>query len=93
MDYDDPDYIVQGLYRGGRGAEEDGSNDIVEAVHKALSMKRSSHFQGDYVRVITRDGEGVYDTSRGEGIRGITSSYPGDVKKIRKIFAKPRKSR
>jgi hypothetical protein len=93
--HDDPDYVVQGLYKGQWGgvAEQDGSNDIVDAVHKALAMKRSSHFEGDYVRVITRDGESVYDTSRGEGAKGITSSYPGDVKQIKKIFAKPRRSR
>ena len=56
-------------------------------------MKRSPIFQGDYVRVITRDGEGVYDTSVGEGAKGITSYYSGDVRKLKKIFAKPRRSR
>ncbi len=35
------------------------------ALAEAKKLLRSSHFQGDYVRVITRDGELVWD-SRGE---------------------------
>ena len=35
MSYDDPDYVIQGIYKGGpyggTVAETDGSNDIVDA--------------------------------------------------------------
>lgn len=62
--YDDPDYIVQGCYSGESGiiCESAGSDSESEAVELARDMLKSPIFQGDYVRVITRDGELVYDS-------------------------------
>jgi hypothetical protein len=65
--FDDPDYIVQGCYSGDYGTvcESTGSDNEAEAVKLALRMVKSPIFAGDYVRVISRDGELVF-YSRGE---------------------------
>ena len=64
--HDDPDYVIQGCYHGDNAtiAETDGSDAETEAVSMARKMLKDPAFEGDYVRVITRDGELVYD-SRG----------------------------
>lgn len=58
----DPDYIVQGCYSDDRVCDSDGSDNEAEAVTLALDMQKSLYFEGDYVVVITRDGELVYDS-------------------------------
>ena len=60
--YDDPFYIVQGMYEDSRLAHgEFGSDDEGEAIEAAKRLLRDDLlFQGDVVRVITRDGELVW---------------------------------
>jgi hypothetical protein len=60
--YDDPDYIVQGCYSDGLVCESTGSDNEAEAVKLALDMKKSPTFEGDYVFVMSRDGELVFDS-------------------------------
>ena len=64
---DDPFYIIQGVYNGSGAylSGEFGFDEEDVALAEAKKLLRSSHFQGDYVRVITRDGELVWD-SRGD---------------------------
>jgi hypothetical protein len=57
---DDPTYVVQGMWRGGRLSDEFGFDDEAVAVSEAKRLLRSPHFEGDVVRVITRDGELVW---------------------------------
>lgn len=59
---DDPDYIVQGCYSDSRVCESSGSTSESEAVQVARAMLKDSTFEGDYVVVITREGELVYDS-------------------------------
>jgi len=59
---DDPDYIIQGTYSDGRISEEFGYNHKAHAVEKAKQLLRSPYFEGERVRVITRDGELVWDS-------------------------------
>ena len=58
----DPDYIVQGCYSDSRICEESGHDIEPEAVLLALDMLEAPHFEGDYVVVITRDGECIFDS-------------------------------
>lgn len=62
---DDPTYIVQGLYNGGTIAEEFGFDDEDTARTEAWKLSKSPYFEGDYVRVITRDGELVWSSKKG----------------------------
>lgn len=68
----DGDYCVQQLYRDGSfvggGPSEEWYDDEREAVGKAKRIAGSSSFEGDYTRVITRDGEAVW-SSRDPGRR------------------------
>lgn len=64
----DPDYVVQGLYFDSTLSREDGSDNEDEAVTIAKTMVKDPTFEGDYVRIITRDGELVWD-SRAEGFK------------------------
>jgi hypothetical protein len=67
---EDPEYIIQGLYSNGMGAGESyGFDDEATAIADAKAMSRSNLFEGDYVRVITRDGELVWDSRRKGGMR------------------------
>lgn len=62
----DPFYVIQGLYNSGYGAGGDfGYDDEQVAIDEAEKLARSGHFEGDYVRIITRDGELVWDSRRG----------------------------
>lgn len=63
---DDPFYVVQGLWSDSRIACEDGDDDEAKARTKAARMLKDPTFEGDYVRIITRDGDLVWD-SREEG--------------------------
>lgn len=71
---DDGDYIVQGAYAdgtivgglGGGGGETFGLNDEEAAIRAAKKLLRDPMFEGDYVTVITRDGELVWDSRGGE---------------------------
>jgi hypothetical protein len=67
---DDPEYIIQGLYSDGTtggGFAEFGFDDEAVAVAEAKKIARSNWFEGDYVRVITRDGELVWSSQEGVG--------------------------
>jgi len=60
---DDPLYVIQGLYHGGYGAGGSfGFDDEQVAIDEAKKLARDPTFEGDYVRVITRDGELVWDS-------------------------------
>ena len=62
---EDGDYIVQGMYSDGSICIEFGFDDEEKAVSEAkklLKVHGSSWFEGDRVRVITRDGELVYSS-------------------------------
>lgn len=59
---DDPDYVIQGIYDNGTISDEYGYDDEDKAVREAEKLANSSLFEGDYVRVITRDGELVWDS-------------------------------
>jgi hypothetical protein len=66
---DDPFYIIQGLYNGPEAylaGREFGFDDEQTALDEAKKLLKSSHFEGDYVRVLTRDGELVWDSRGGE---------------------------
>lgn len=58
----DPDYVVQGCYSDGRVCETSGSDNEREAVMMALDMLEDWIFTGDYVVVLHRDGECIYDS-------------------------------
>lgn len=69
---DDGDYVIQPAYAdgtivgglGGGGGESFSMNDEQAAIAAAKAVLRDPTFEGDYVTVITRDGELVWD-SRG----------------------------
>jgi len=65
---DDPEYVIQGLYSDGTlvSGYEYGYDDEDETIREAQKIADSSSFEGDYVRVITRDGELVWDSREGE---------------------------
>lgn len=61
---EDGDYVVQGCYSDGRVAIEFGTDDEEYAIREAkklLKVSGSGWFEGDRVRVITRDGELVFE--------------------------------
>src|ERR1700677_2265760 len=64
---DDPFYVIQGVYNGPGAhlSHSFGLDDEGVALAEAKKLLRSSHFEGDYVRVITRDGDLVWDSRRG----------------------------
>jgi len=67
---EDPFYIIQPLWSdgtivgglGGGGGESFGFDDEDVAVREAKKLLRDPTFEGDYVQVITRDGELVWDS-------------------------------
>lgn len=64
---DDPFYVIQGIYRGGSISDNFGGVDDGKiAIDEAKKFSTSPFFEGDYVRVITRDGELVWDSRGGE---------------------------
>jgi hypothetical protein len=67
---EDPEYVIQGIYAGGVGggiiSDSFGFDDEDVARSEAWKLSKSPYFEGDYVRIITRDGELVWD-SRGKG--------------------------
>lgn len=70
---EDPFYVVQGMYGDGRIVVEFGYDDEEKAIYEAeklLKIRRSHWFEGDRVRVITRDGELVWDSCRRRHIGG-----------------------
>jgi hypothetical protein len=54
---EDGSYIVQGYWSDGRVSFTASYDDEAEALREAEKLKRSPWFEGDRVRVITRDGE------------------------------------
>lgn len=60
---EDPDYIVQGAYSDGRISDTFGYDDEEVAVREAKKLLHDPTFEGDNVRVITRDGELVWDST------------------------------
>jgi hypothetical protein len=57
-------YIIQGLYEGEAGYLAAGgwsTDDEAEAIEGARRLLRAPDFEGDSVRVITRDGELVFE--------------------------------
>lgn len=77
---EDPEYVVQGLYKGGVISDSFGYDDEDTARSEAWKLFKSPYFEGDYVRIITRDGELVWD-SRGnsKGKRSRVESTRGRV--------------
>jgi len=61
----DGDYVVQGLWSG-RIVTEFSLDDEAEARREALALLRSPTFEGDSVRVITRDGDPVWHSESSE---------------------------
>lgn len=61
---DDPNYVIQGSYDDGRICEEDGRETEADAIACARRMLASLTFEGTQVRVITRDGEFVFERIR-----------------------------
>lgn len=63
---EDPEYVIQGYYAdsGMSTRDEFGYDDEETALREAKKMLRSSLFEGDHVRVITRDGELVWDSRK-----------------------------
>lgn len=61
---EDPDYVIQGYYSesGMLTGGEYGYDSEKIAVAEAKKMSKSPYFEGDHVRVITRDGELVWDS-------------------------------
>ena len=75
---DDPFYIIQGLYNGPDAYASGNSFGYEEedvAIAEAKKLARDPTFEGDYVRVITRDGELVWD-SRKQGVREASRRPP-----------------
>ena len=67
---DDPEYVIQGAWSDGRITESFGFDDEDTARSEAWKLSKSPYFEGDYVRIITRDGELVWDSrgnSKGKG--------------------------
>jgi hypothetical protein len=64
---EDPEYVIQGAYSDGRIMESFGFDDEDTARSEAWKLSKSPYFEGDHVRIITRDGELVWD-SRGRGV-------------------------
>ena len=64
---DDPLFIIQGLWSDGTVSESFGYDDEETAVYEAEKLARSSHFEGDRVRVISADGEQVWNSDDPEG--------------------------
>jgi hypothetical protein len=65
---DDPNYIIQGLYNDGSTShsfESFGFNNELVTIGEAKKIANASWFGGDYVRIITRDGELVWDSRSG----------------------------
>jgi hypothetical protein len=61
-----PDYTVQGMYSDGRICIEMGFYDEAQAIAEAQILMKACWFEGDSVRVITRDCELVYSSAEGE---------------------------
>jgi len=59
---EDGDYVVQGAWSDGRISETFSLNDEKAAVSAAQKLLRDPTFEGDNVRVITRDGELVWSS-------------------------------
>jgi hypothetical protein len=74
---DDGDYVVQGAYSdgtivgglGGGGGETFSLNDEQAAIRAAQKLLRDPTFEGDYVTVITRDGELVWSSRPEDGMQ------------------------
>jgi hypothetical protein len=83
---DDPFYIIQGLYSGPEAylaGREFGFDDEQTALDEAKKLSRSPHFEGDYVRVLTRDGELVWDSRGGEPSGRGTWLLPPEMEEAR----------
>jgi hypothetical protein len=73
---EDGDYVIQGAYAdgtivgglGGGGGETFGMNDEQAAISAAKKLLRDPTFGGDYVTVITRDGELVWSSRPEDGM-------------------------
>jgi len=73
----DPFYIIQGLYNDSYGAGSSfGYDDEETAINEAKKLSRSPYFEGDYVRIITRDGDLVWDSRNVKRTRYATSETP-----------------
>lgn len=82
----DPFYIIQGLYNGPEGygtGEGFGFDDEQTALDEAKKLSRSPYFEGDYVRVITHDGELVWDSRGGERTSYGTWALPEGLEEAR----------
>lgn len=65
---EDGDYIVQGAWGDDRISESFSMNDEEAAVAAAKKLLRDPTFEGDSVRVITRDGELVWSSEEEGGV-------------------------
>jgi hypothetical protein len=70
-------FIVQGYYDGGRVIHEASYESKREALREAVRLMREPWFEGDRVRVITRDGELVRATKHESGGNPRTSRTSG----------------
>jgi hypothetical protein len=63
---EDPFFVIQGLYDDGTlvSGYEYGYDDEDTAIREAEKLARSRDFEGDYVRVITRDGDLVWQSKK-----------------------------
>jgi hypothetical protein len=92
----DPFYIIQGLYKGSYSAGDSfGFDDEETAIDEARKLLHAPYFEGDYVRVITRDGDLVWDSRGGERSQYGTWFLPPELDEMRRPYphgAKDRKS-
>ena len=62
--HSDHEFIIQGTYDDGTIAEEDGAETRASAIDCARRMLNSLTFEGTQVRVMTRDGDFVFERIR-----------------------------
>lgn len=65
---DDPFYVIQGAYSDGHITDSFGFDDEATAIAEAKKLLRDPMFEGDNVRVITRDGELAWPTDGREHV-------------------------
>jgi hypothetical protein len=81
---DDPFYVIQGIYKNGYISDNFGGYDDEEtALAEAAKFARSPFFEGDYVRIITRDGDLVWDSRGGERTSHGTWALPEGMDEAR----------
>ena len=81
---DDPFYIIQGFYNDDdRVINGWGYDDEEITLREAKKLLREPWFEGDYVRIITRDGDLVWDSRGGERTSYGTWALPDGLEERR----------